>query len=56
VDCFVVSSDAAPGGVGEPGTAPIAPALANAVFAATGVRARALPLSKQKFTFTTARS
>ena len=34
----------APGGIGEPGTAATAPALANAVFAATGKRLRKLPL------------
>jgi isoquinoline 1-oxidoreductase beta subunit len=41
---FIVST-AAPGGLGEPGTPPIAAALVNAVFAATGVRVRALPLA-----------
>jgi isoquinoline 1-oxidoreductase beta subunit len=56
VDAYIVPSTAAPGGVGEPGTAPIAPALANAIFAATGIRVRALPLSKQNFSFTTLRA
>ncbi|MFN7146275.1 MAG: molybdopterin cofactor-binding domain-containing protein [Myxococcota bacterium] len=39
----LVPSDAAPGGVGEPGVPPVAPALANAVFALTGERLRAFP-------------
>ena len=42
----IVESDAAPGGVGEPGVPPVAPAIANAVFALTGKRVRELPLSK----------
>ena len=44
VEVFVVPSDEKSGGVGEPGTPPIGPAVANAVFAATGQRLRRLPL------------
>ncbi len=44
VEAHVVHSTEKPGGVGEPGVAPIAPAVANAVFAATGKRLRRLPL------------
>jgi isoquinoline 1-oxidoreductase beta subunit len=40
----LVESQAPPAGVGEPGVPPIAPALANAIFAATGNRFRELPL------------
>lgn len=45
----IMESDEAPGGVGEPGTPPIAPALANAIFAATGERLRSLPLTKHGY-------
>lgn len=45
VEVHIVPSTAPPGGVGEPGTPPIAPAVANAIFAATGKRVRRLPIS-----------
>ena len=48
VDVQIVKSEAPPAGVGEPGVPPFAPALYNAVFAATGKRVRELPLSKTK--------
>ena len=48
VDVQIVKSEAPPAGVGEPGVPPFAPALYNAVFAATGKRVRELPLSKAK--------
>ncbi|HQZ31404.1 MAG TPA: xanthine dehydrogenase family protein molybdopterin-binding subunit [Arenimonas sp.] len=48
VDTHVVASSEKPGGVGEPGLPPIAPAVANAVFALTGQRLRTLPLALAK--------
>jgi isoquinoline 1-oxidoreductase subunit beta len=43
VEVYIVPSTNAPSGVGEPGTPPIAPAVANAVRDATGIRLRTLP-------------
>ena len=47
VEAYIVPSDAAPTGVGEPGVPPVAPAVANAIFAATGKRVRRLPIRAQ---------
>jgi isoquinoline 1-oxidoreductase beta subunit len=44
VEVHVVPSTEAPTGIGEPGVPPTAPAVANAVFAATGKRLRRLPI------------
>jgi isoquinoline 1-oxidoreductase beta subunit len=56
VESYIVPSKAPPGGIGEPGTGPIAPALANALYAATGQRLRSLPLSKHGLAFKVART
>jgi isoquinoline 1-oxidoreductase subunit beta len=47
INIHLVESDAPPGGVGEPGVPPVAPALANAIFQATGKRLRELPITGQ---------
>jgi isoquinoline 1-oxidoreductase subunit beta len=44
MEIHIIDSGANPGGVGEPGLPPVAPALGNAIFAATGIRVRKLPL------------
>jgi isoquinoline 1-oxidoreductase beta subunit len=46
VEVYIVPSTEPPTGVGEPGVAPVGPAMANAVFAATGKRMRVLPFPK----------
>jgi isoquinoline 1-oxidoreductase beta subunit len=46
VEVYAVASGESPGGLGEVGTAIAAPALANAIFAATGVRLTELPVSR----------
>ncbi|TDN61908.1 xanthine dehydrogenase family protein molybdopterin-binding subunit [Paraburkholderia sp. BL10I2N1] len=47
VEVHIVPSTEAPTGIGEPGVAPIGPAVANAIFAATGKRVYALPFATQ---------
>jgi len=50
VEVHIVPSNEAPGGCGEPGTPPIAPAVCNAIFAATGKPIRRLPIRKEDLT------
>lgn len=45
IETHIVASNEAPGGMGEPGTSALMPALANAVYAATGKRIRKLPIA-----------
>ncbi len=45
VDTLIVASDGPMGGAGEPGVPPVAPAVVNAIFAATGKRIRRLPIA-----------
>lgn len=47
IEVHIIKSSEAPGGIGEPGTAALAPALTNAIYAATGKRLRQLPVGRQ---------
>ncbi len=47
LDVHLLDSDETPGGIGEPAVALVAPAICNAIFAATGTRLRSLPIGTQ---------
>jgi isoquinoline 1-oxidoreductase beta subunit len=47
LNVYIVPSTELPGGVGEPGVPPVAAALCNAIFGATGRRIRSLPVARQ---------
>ncbi len=48
IEVHIVPSTENPGGIGEPGVPPIAPAVSNALFAVSGARVRSLPLTAEK--------
>jgi len=48
IEVHLVPSSEDPGGIGEPGVPPIAPAVANALFSLSGARVRSLPLTPDK--------
>ena len=50
IEVYIMPSTEKPTGVGEPGVPPVAPALVNAIFAATGKRVRRLPIGRVDLT------
>ena len=48
IDTYVIDSTESPGGIGEPATALVAPAVCNAIYSGLGRRLRSLPLSRHR--------
>jgi isoquinoline 1-oxidoreductase beta subunit len=48
IEVHIIASKEEPGGIGEPGVPPIAPAVANALFALNGARVRTLPMTPER--------
>jgi isoquinoline 1-oxidoreductase subunit beta len=56
IDVYIHESNAPLGGAGEPGVPPVAPAVANAIFAASGIRVRELPVKNHSLVKSTAQA